>query len=195
MASLVRQLAQWLAGEFSNQAQAIAEPAWYVHLRLWQVPIPYEVLGCYALFAEQANVLQLDKPYRQRVLALQEQGGRLQGQYYALQDPSQWRGAGTDPLRLEQLGFSDLLYLPGCLLDVTYDGHYFCAQLAEGCQCFFHYQNQRRQVYLGFRTNGEELISFDKGIDPQTGSAIWGAIAGGYQFRKIQTLPVPSSAN
>lgn len=83
-----------VGGEFSNQAQAIAEPAWYVHLRLWQVPIPYEVLGCYALFAEQANVLQLDKPYRQRVLALEEQQGKLQVQYYALQEPSQWRGQG-----------------------------------------------------------------------------------------------------
>lgn len=97
-------------------------------------------------------------------------------------------GAGADPRRLAQLQPSDLVHLAGCLLEVTYDGQYFHAQLAEGCQCFFSYQNQQRQVYLGFRTNGQELISFDKGIDPRTGSAIWGAIAGGYEFRKIQPL-------
>jgi Protein of unknown function (DUF1001). len=190
MASLATKLAQCLAGEFSNQAQAIAEPAWYVNLRLWQVPIPYGVLGCHALFAEQANVLELGKPYRQRVLAVREQHGKLQVQYYALQNPSLWRGAGADRPRIAQLQPSDLLPLAGCLLDVAYDGQCFDAKLAEGCQCFFHYQNQLRQVYLGFRTDGQELVSYDKGIDPQTGAALWGAIAGGYEFRKIQFLPL-----
>jgi len=190
MASLATKLAQCLAGEFSNQAQAIAEPAWYVNLRLWQVPIPYGVLGCHALFAEQANVLQLGKPYRQRVLAIQEHDGKLQVQYYALQDPSAWRGAGADRARISQLQPSDLTLLAGCLLHVTYDGQFFHAKLAEGCQCFFYYQNEQRQVDLGFRTDGQQLVSFDKGIDPQTGSALWGAIAGGYEFRKIQSLPL-----
>lgn len=33
-------LASYLAGEFSNQAQAIEQPAWYVSLRLWIRPVP-----------------------------------------------------------------------------------------------------------------------------------------------------------
>jgi len=190
MATLGTELAQCLAGEFSNQAQAIAEPVWYVNLRLWQVPLPYSVLGCHALFAEQANVLELGKPYRQRVMAIEEHQGKLQVQYYALLNPNQWRGAGANPAKIIHLRSSDLIHLPGCLLDVSRDGDYFQAQLAAGCQCFFSYQNQQRQVDLGFRTNGQELISFDKGINPQTGSAIWGAIAGGYQFHKIQSFPL-----
>jgi hypothetical protein len=28
-------LAQWLAGEFENRSQALDQPAWFVHLRLW----------------------------------------------------------------------------------------------------------------------------------------------------------------
>ncbi|MDJ0689048.1 MAG: CpcT/CpeT family chromophore lyase [Xenococcaceae cyanobacterium MO_188.B32] len=33
-------LGTYLAGEFDNQQQALAEPAWYVHLRLWKRPVP-----------------------------------------------------------------------------------------------------------------------------------------------------------
>jgi hypothetical protein len=32
-------LAEYLAGEFDNSSQAIADPAWYVHLRMWQRPV------------------------------------------------------------------------------------------------------------------------------------------------------------
>jgi len=34
-------LAQYITGEFDNKKQAAAEPAWYVHLRLWQVVVPF----------------------------------------------------------------------------------------------------------------------------------------------------------
>ncbi|NEO28340.1 MAG: chorismate mutase, partial [Kamptonema sp. SIO4C4] len=33
-------LGQYLAGEFTNQKQAIADPAWYVNLCLWHRPVP-----------------------------------------------------------------------------------------------------------------------------------------------------------
>ncbi len=32
-------LGEYLAGEFDNREQAIGEPIWYVHLRLWQRPV------------------------------------------------------------------------------------------------------------------------------------------------------------
>lgn len=191
MGDLCQQLAECLCGTFSNRSQAIADPAWYVNLQLWQVILPKEILGGYALFAEQANVLDLSKPYRQRVLHIQSVGSQsssleaLQVQYYALKQPGNWRGAGADPNRLLTMTMDDLQFLPKCLLTVTYAENYFTASLAPDCACFFDYNGEQRQVSLGFRTNGQELISYDKGLDPATGSAIWGAIAGGYHFQKI----------
>ena len=35
----LKTLAQYMTGEFDNQEQALADPAWYVHLKLWQVPV------------------------------------------------------------------------------------------------------------------------------------------------------------
>lgn len=36
-------LAQWLAGEFENRSQALDQPAWFVHLRLWHRPLPHTI--------------------------------------------------------------------------------------------------------------------------------------------------------
>ena len=42
-----------------------------------------------------------------------------------------------------------------------------------------------RQVSLGVMAAPEQFWSYDKGIDPQTGRALWGAILGPYQFAKV----------
>ena len=46
-------LAQYMAGEFDNREQALAEPTWYVHLRMWQRPLPVPLFSepSIALFA------------------------------------------------------------------------------------------------------------------------------------------------
>ena len=45
-------LARYMAGEFDNREQAIADPAWYVHLHLWQRPVPLFLEDSFTLFAE-----------------------------------------------------------------------------------------------------------------------------------------------
>jgi hypothetical protein len=37
---------------------------------------------------------------------------------------------------------------------------------------------------LGFETTAAEFHSYDKGIDPETGKATWGAIMGPYRYTK-----------
>jgi len=65
-------LAQYLTGEFDNREQAIAEPVWYAHLKLWHCPVPLFTKDSITLFAEQANVLTLDQPYRQRLRGIKK---------------------------------------------------------------------------------------------------------------------------
>ncbi|HEY9302185.1 MAG TPA: CpcT/CpeT family chromophore lyase, partial [Phormidium sp.] len=79
-------LAQYMAGEFDNREQALADPTWYVHLRLWQRPLPIPLFSepSIALFAEQANILELDKPYRPRIVQLRQvktAPGLIEAQY------------------------------------------------------------------------------------------------------------------
>ena len=184
-------LADYMTGEFENKAQAIADPAWFVHLRLWQKPVPLFQEDSITLFAEQANALYLDKPYRPRLMRIQaREDGKLQVQYYIPQDFTAIRGAGANPDRLQQFTPDEFELLPGCLLTVTWqqlssNSYHFKAAIPPDAKCCFTFQGNTQQVNLGFEAAPEEFLSYDKGIDTNTGAAKWGAIMGAYRFKKL----------
>ncbi|HEY9744112.1 MAG TPA: chromophore lyase CpcT/CpeT [Coleofasciculaceae cyanobacterium] len=187
-------LAHYMAGEFDNQKQAIAEPAWYVHLRLWQRPVPLFTEDSLTLFAEQASIVNLDQPYRPRILRLYPSDTNpavLQVQYYMLKDLEAIRGAGRNPELLRQLTTEQIQFLPGCTLNVeprqiAPNSYEFSASSATGTPCSFSYEGKNYQVSLGFEATTEEFRSYDKGIDPTTGKAMWGALMGPFRFTKRQ---------
>ena len=199
-------LARYLAGEFDNREQAIADPTWYVHLCLWQRPVPLFTTDSFTLFAEQASVIKLDQPYRQRILRLQSGSNSaeaLQVQYYMLKYPDAFRGAGRDPSLLKSLTLEQIELLPGCTLNVSWqalapDLYRFSAALPVDARCCFTYQSETRQVSLGFEVGpvsvdqpqNLELFSYDKGIDPKTGQGLWGALLGPFKFTKCQNFAV-----
>ncbi|MEG4394227.1 chromophore lyase CpcT/CpeT [Microcoleus sp. BROC3] len=189
-------LAQYMAGEFDNREQALADPTWYVHLRLWQRPLPVALLEepSIVLFAEQASILQLDKPYRPRIVQLrhsQTAPGLIEAQYYMFKDIAAVKGAGRNPDLLKKLTSEQIQLLPGCTLSVAVqnfgsNGYRFRASLPEGTRCGFTYGGQNYQVDLGFEAASEEFLSYDKGINPTTGEATWGALMGPFRFVKRQ---------
>lgn len=181
-------LAQWLAGAYENRTQAIADPVWFVNLRMWYRPLPHRLDGQLAFFAEQANALQLENAYRQRIAVLHAEASQLFVQYWAFQHPEKFRGAGQAGELLATITLQDLEPLPGCRLTVNSTGTTFRADLEPGTKCCFQYDGQTRQVALGFEVSSTQFLSFDKGIDPETGRGIWGALMGPYQFEKTQTF-------
>jgi hypothetical protein len=194
-------LAQYLSGEFVNQEQAIADPAWYVSLRLWQRPLkvfPADQSGeSITIFAEQANVLQLASPYRQRLLQVMRSPANpsaLQVQYYGFLNPAAVKGAGQNPSLLATLTPDQVEFLPGCVLEVTPRSHptgtHFVATAPTDACCRFHYEGKIGQVSLGFEISPDAYLTYDKGIDPETGRALWGAIMGPYRYQKIQEFVV-----
>ncbi|MEN9217655.1 MAG: chromophore lyase CpcT/CpeT [Gloeomargarita sp. DG_2_bins_126] len=170
----------WLPGWYDNRSQALAEPAWYVHLWLWQRVIPQGIAGQPALFIEQASALTPTQAYRQRVLVLYPDTV----QYYACREPRRWQGCGARPEGLAAFSDADVTRLPGCVLAVQYQDGEFQASLVPGCHCEFEYNGQTRRVELGWRVNAQTLLSYDRGIDPGTGQALWGALMGPYIFQK-----------
>jgi hypothetical protein len=179
-------LVSWMAGEFSNREQALDQPIWFVNLVWWQRPIPHKVFGGVALFAEQANALKSDRPYRQRILQFIETDGKIQVKYWGFKDPSAWAGAGKDRDRLKQITINDIEPLAGCLLDVNFANGCYKATMPADAKCCFQYLNESRQVILGFEVTANSFWSGDRGVDPETGSTIWGAIVDFYKFKKIQ---------
>ncbi|MDR9405109.1 MAG: chromophore lyase CpcT/CpeT [Halothece sp. Uz-M2-17] len=181
-------LAQWLAGEFSNESQALSQPAWFVNLKLWHRPLPFLIDGNYALFAEQAPTLKLEQAYRQRILVIQPATATepMKVQYYAFNEHQKWRGAGRNPQILDTLTLEEIKKLPGCVLNVTSREDQFFAQPSANSVCQFYIGGNLCQIELGFAVTTEEFRSYDKGIDPETQKPIWGALIAPYQFQKIK---------
>lgn len=190
--TLLTKLAEYMAGEFDNREQAIASPVWFVHLRLWQRPVNLFSEDSITLFAEQSNILQLDQPYRQRLMRLQSKDDALQIQYYAFENPGSVKGGGQYPERLQQLNEEQIQLLPGCILTVDYESNAlesgradrFIASAIPGNRCCFSYAGKTIQVSLGFEAWGNRFLSYDKGIDPDTGTGTWGALMGAYEYTK-----------
>lgn len=184
---------EYLAGEFENKEQAMAEPAWFVHLRMWQRPVSLFEEDSLTLFAEQANIVKIEQPYRQRIMRLTPCDGdaSFQVQYYMFKDPTAWCGAGRNYTLLDALTPEQLEILPGCLLRVNVETlaskqYKLIAKPIPGNRCTFSYAGNTVEVSLGFEATKTEFFSYDKGIDSATGKATWGAILGPYCYTKLQ---------
>lgn len=191
----LKSLAKWLVGEFENTTQAKEQPTWFVRTRLWHRLLPVKIDGQVAIFAEQAPSLKPDRPYRQRLLVLKssENPNGAIGQYYGFKEPSKFLGAGANPRLLNNFLPEDLVSLPGCCLTISQEEQKFIAQPEPGDRCFFEYNGKIRQVVLGFEVSEFVFKSFDRGVDPETGQGLWGALMGPYEYEKLQDFASPES--
>lgn len=186
----LKALGQYLAGEFDNQAQANQQPAWFVHLRLWMRPVPIFTTDSLTLYAEQASVINLDKPYRPRILRLRD-GETIKIEYYMFEDIGKVAGAGRDRTLLQQITPEQIEFLPDCTLKVhtesTTAGDYcFTTTPVTETPCNYTYQGNNYQVFLGLSVTPQTLLTYDKGIDPATGKGLWGALLDAYRFTKLR---------
>jgi hypothetical protein len=187
-------LGNYLNGEFSNQKQALEQPAWFVNLHLWFRPVSLFSEDSLTLFTEQAAVVNFDQPYRPRLLRLSQDNlsDDLTITYYKFKDMTAFLGSGKNPQKLESLTVNDveLLTHQGCYLKVemtqiTSDTYQFKAFPLTDEPCCFTHQNQEYKIALGFEVTEREYKSYEKGIDSQTDKATWG-LMGAYCFEKIQ---------
>lgn len=196
-------LAIALAGEFDNCHQSLAEPVWYLHLRLWQRPLPGHIFGeGYGFFIEQVSVASGKPPYRQRILHLTAKGNGLWGQYYGLSDPGVYIGAATQPERLNSLTQADLISLPTCgvAIECQPDGQTYSARLPGDSLCSFTIDGTTSYVRLAFDIGPESPhpdspIVFqmnDRGTDPETGKTTWGPIMGPFRLVKQHSFDLPA---
>ncbi len=175
-------LARWLAADFSNQDQAIANPPFFAHIRVCMRPLPPGILGGIALYVEQAYDYQIQEPYRVRVLEILEPQGRIEIENYQVRTEAQFYGAARDPKRLEALTREHLERLPGCKMLVSWTGHSFKGTVEPGKGCIVVRKGQQTYLDSEFEVDSQTLVTHDRGRDPQTDAHVWGALAGPFKF-------------
>lgn len=183
----LKTLAQWMAADFSNQAQAYENPPFFAHIRVCMRPLPTELFGT-SLFLEQAYDYALSQPYRLRVLKLLLVEDRIELENYKVKNQELFLGASRDRDRLQKLTPDLIEKMDGCDMNVTWTGKDFHGEIKPGKACMVERKGKLTYLDNSFDIDGSQLISYDRGRDPVTDELVWGSIAGPFDFKPIASF-------
>ena len=180
--------ARWMASDFSNQAQAYANPPFFAHIRVCMRPLPDELLDGTSLFLEQAYDFMLDQPYRLRVIKFSLVGDRIELENFKVKDQEKFYGASRNLELLSTLTTDLIEKMEGCDMNVTWTGNSFQGQIKPGKACIVERKGRTTYLDNSFEITDSKLTSYDRGRDPDTDELIWGSIAGPFEFFPTQSF-------
>lgn len=111
------QLAQWMAGEFSNRRQSDLDPATFAHIRIFFRPLPWTFFNGIGFYSEQAYDYDLWSPYRQGAhRCLVQDDGSIYIENYGFKDPMLVAGASREDSILAAIAHDQLVPRPCCAM-------------------------------------------------------------------------------
>lgn len=186
----LKTLVTWMAGEFGNSEQAIENPPFFAHIRVCMRPLPLSFFGVPSLYLEQAYDYALDQPYRIRVLKFVVKDDKIEIPHYRIHTEEPFRGAARDLTKLKKLRPDQLNQMCGCGMDVIWTGAGFKGVVEPGKKCLIDRNGKTSYLDNEFEIldDGARLVSLDRGRDPETNERLWGAIAGPFEFKRLQSF-------
>jgi hypothetical protein len=178
----IKTLARWMAADFSNQAQAFENPPFFAHIRVCMRPLPSEQLAGTCFLVEQAYDINLNAPYRLRVLKLLDAGDHIEIENYLVDGQDEFFNASRHPERLKPLTSDRLQKMSGCNMVVHWTGSSFKGVVEPGKACMVERKGKLTYLDSEFEIDGDRFISLDRGRDPDTDEHLWGSIAGPFHF-------------
>jgi CpeT/CpcT family (DUF1001) len=175
-------LVRWMAGDFSNQAQAYENPPFFAHIRVCMRPLPYDLLDGVSLFLEQAYDFMLGNPYRLRVLKFVIVNERIEIEHYNIEPEAEFHGAARQPEQLQQLTREQIIKMSGCTMITEWTGSTFKGYVEPGKGCKITRNGKDTYLDNSFEISAGKLISLDRGRDIITDEHVWGSIAGPFEF-------------
>ncbi|CAD5954689.1 Chromophore lyase CpcT/CpeT 2 [Planktothrix tepida] len=175
-------LAQLMAADFSNQAQAFENPPFFAHIRVCMRPLPVALLDGVSLYLEQAYDINLKQPYRVRVLKLVDKQNHIEIENYVIENEQEFYGASREPARLQQLTKDRLKKMERCSFITHWTGHSFKGEVEPGKGCIVERKGNVTYLASEFEIDEHRFISHDRGHDPKTDEQLWGALAGPFEF-------------
>ncbi|MEL6603186.1 MAG: chromophore lyase CpcT/CpeT [Cyanobacteria bacterium J06614_10] len=181
----VVKLTQWMAADFSNQAQAIENPPFFAHIQVCMRPLPKDFQSGISLYLEQAYHFQLDRPYRVRVLHFIQRENDVLLENYRVADEAKFYGAARDLNKLATLAPQDLEPMGGCDIIVEWTGSSFRGKVEPGKKCMVERKGMQTYLDNEFIVTESHMTSYDRGRDPKTDELVWGSVAGPFEFDKV----------
>lgn len=181
-------LAQWMAGDFSNQKQSFDYPTQYAHIRIFFRPLPYDFFEGIGFYSEQVYDYDLWTPYRQGVHRLVDQGEQVYIENYSLKDRIVYAGAARELEILKTITPDSIERRYNCSMIFRREGDQFIGNVEPGNQCLI--DRKGRQTYLVSEVELTEntWVSLDRGFDLNTHEQVWGSAEGPLKFEKRESF-------
>ncbi|MBC6455400.1 MAG: chromophore lyase CpcT/CpeT [Hormoscilla sp. SP5CHS1] len=191
----MKALACWMAGDFSNEKQAYANPTTYAHIHIFWRPLPYEFFEGLGFYSEQVYDYDLWRPYRQgvhRLVALSDTAAqslreRIYIENYGLKDPVLYAGAARELDILKTIAPDDIKRREHCGMIFWREGEIFRGAV-EGKNCLINRNGRKTYLVSEVELTAKTWVSLDKGMDVNTHEQVWGSKAGPLRFEKRQSF-------
>jgi CpeT protein len=181
-------LAQWMAGDFSNQKQSYANPQCYAHIHVFFRPLPVEFFGGIGFYSEQVYDYDFWSPYRQGIHRLVDQGDRIYIENYGLKDAIRFAGAARELSILQTITPESIERRYNCSMVFQRHGERFLGAVEPGNQCFVVKNGQQTYLVADVEITATTWISLDKGMDVNTHEQAWGSQFGPLCFEKKESF-------
>lgn len=178
----VEVLVDYMCGSFSSNEQAENDSS-YFNIELEMVQIWKDRTDGPWIYIEQAVAETKAKPYRQRVYQIKQRSdGKIESVVYSIPDPLRFASDYKKELPLLRLTPDSLLIKEGCevVLYRADDGYFEGGTIDKNCSSDLRGASYATSEVM---IDKDKMITWDRGFD-ENGNQVWGAIKGGYIFKK-----------
>ena len=177
----MNQFLDLLEGTFSNKVQAQSHPTRYAHI--W---VNHRKISDNRIYGEQAYNYLKNRPYRQFVIEVVDEGNEVDGNIYRLKnyeikDAKQF----AECKNLENLTDDLLTYREGCDIIMKQTGHNTFTGGTSTCNCYVEWQGVKTYVQNEVILSEEDYQVVDRGLHTETHQRIWGSEWGAFKFKRM----------
>ncbi len=181
-------LAQWMAGDFSNQKQALNQPREFSHIRVFWRPLPFDFFGGIGFYSEQMYDYDLWAPYRQGIHRFVDQGDQIYIENYAIKDSLRYAGAAREQRILKTLTKEMIERRTHCSMVFRRHDQAFHGGVEPGDQCLIERNGCQTYLISDVQVSDGFWSSWDRGMNCATHDRVWGGEYGPMHFERRQSF-------
>ena len=163
-------------GTFSNKRQAQSHPTRYAHIR-----VTHKKISDNRFYGEQAYNYLLNRPYRQFVIEVVDEGEQLRLKNYEIENPAEFINCKN----LDKLTDDRLTYRSSCDNIMKQHGPRLFKGKSDTCECWVMRSNIKTYVANEVQLSQEYYEVLDRGLDATTNRKVWGSDYGAFKFKRM----------
>lgn len=176
----MNQFLELFEGSFSNKRQAQSHPTRYAHIR-----VQHRKISDYRFYGEQAYNYLLNRPYRQFVIEVVDEGNEVDGNIYRLknyeiEDPQRFAECKNLDLITDEI----LTYRPGCDNIIRQTGPETFEGKNDTCECWVIRGTIKTYVQNEVVLTRDTYKVLDRGLHAETNQKVWGSDWGAFEFTR-----------